>query len=205
MDGLGRWQSFNWEISHVCLSFPSPTYWYMLQTPSLTCWLDLVYLVYFPLFTSCSFVSQRIEAQHQQDSACPHLVIESASHGGKIEVNLGVKTAAFHDMIHRIRRLDSLIGNQSTVEYSSHRTLLVIESCLPRRTQSLGPRNRGLWRGDSAQYRTWVQGSGNDLQSDHRQHQSYDCRGTQLSKAGSTPKRLWRDSAPTRWKCRMWG
>ena len=30
MDRLGRWQSFNKKITHVCLSFPSPTYGYML-------------------------------------------------------------------------------------------------------------------------------------------------------------------------------
>ena len=153
----------------------------------------------------CFVVSQQIEAQRQPDGDCQQLAIKSASHRGRIVVNPKERIAALEHTIHRIRRLETRIGNHFTITYSSHWTLLVIESCLPRRTRLLEHRNRGLWWGDSAQYRTWVQGSGNDLQSDHRQHQSYDCRGTQLSKAGSTPKRLWRDSAPTRWKCRMWG
>ena len=135
----------------------------------------------FPWFTFCFFVLQQIEAQHQQDGDCPHLVVESASQWGRIVVNLKERIAAFHNMIHKIRRLDTRIGSHSTIVYSSHRILLVIVSCLPRRTRSLGPRNRGLWRGDSAPYRTWVQGNGNDLQGDHRQCHTYDRRGTLLS------------------------
>ena len=65
-------------------------------------------------------------------------------------VNMEMKAAAFLDTIHRIRRLDNRIGNHSTIMYSDHQKLLVIESCLPRSTQSLEPRNRELWRGDLA-------------------------------------------------------